>query len=291
MKTYITLPSKKRGKETGRMEFSEYLGYTVPFANMTIGDLLFALVVGVTGLVAARIVLLFFQKTLRRSARLPELVVVFLVRFLSVFLYLIVVLLVLAALGVDISAVLVGLSAIIGLVLGFGLQDSFTNFAAGIWLAALRPIDTGEYVEINGMGGTVSAVGIMATELLQFDNTYILIPNALVWGSPVINYSRMELRRVDVPFGIAYRSRVDAALRVGMELMDSHPQVLADPAPVVVVTDLADSSVNLVLRAWTKTPDYWVVKNDLMRGILDNLQRAGIEIPFPQIDVHLDRQG
>lgn len=273
------------------MAFSDYLGYTVPVANITIGSLLSALVVGITGFVAARIILLVFRKTLRRSEKLPELVVEFLVRFLSVLLYVIVILLALAALGVDISAILVGLSAIIGLVLGFGLQDSFTNFAAGIWLAALRPIDKGEHVEVNGMGGTVSAVGIMATELLRFDNTYVIIPNALVWGSPVINYSRMEVRRVDVPFGIAYRSRVDAALQVGMELMASHPLVLADPAPAVVVTDLAESSVNLVLRAWTKTPDYWGVKNDLTRGILENLQRAGIEIPFPQLDVHLDRQG
>lgn len=181
-----------------------------------------------------------------------------------------------------------GLSAVIGLILGFGLQDTITNLAAGVWVAALRPIDKGEFVEVNGISGTVTGVGIMATELLKPDNTYITIPNSLVWGSPVINSSRMDTRRVDVSVGIAYDSDLDLALRVAQDLMESHAAVLPSPQPAVVVTELADSSVNLALRAWTRTGDYWGVKGDLTSGILLAYREAGVEIPFPQVDVHLD---
>jgi small conductance mechanosensitive channel len=257
------------------------------FTNITPETLLLAALVAVVGVIATRILTAIFKQTLTRTSRLPALVVEFLVRFFAVLLYVIVILLVLAALGVDIGAMVLGLSAIIGLVLGFGLQDSFTNFAAGAWIATLRPIDKDEYVEVNGMAGTVRTVGIMATELLTPDNKYVTIPNALVWGSPVVNYSRMDTRRVDVAVGIGYASNVEEALRVAMATIKTHPAVLAEPEPAVVVTELADSSVNLALRAWTKTPDYWTVKGDLTRGILAAFRQAEIEIPFPQLDVHL----
>ncbi|MDT8357284.1 MAG: mechanosensitive ion channel family protein [Methanomicrobiaceae archaeon] len=257
--------------------------------NISAETLLLAVVVAVLGVVAARIIAAVFRRVISRSSRLPELIIEFLVRFFSALLYVIVILLVLAALGIDVGSMVLGLSAIIGLVLGFGLQDSFTNFAAGVWIATLRPIDKGEFVEVNGMSGTVQAVGMMATELLTIDNKYITIPNALVWGSPVINYTRMDTRRADVPVGIGYGSNVDEAVRIAMELMQNHPGVLADPAPSVVVTGLGDSSVNLSLRAWTNTGDLWTVIWDLNRDILAAYRNAGIEIPFPQMDVHLDR--
>jgi len=263
---------------------------TVPGGfTITPETLLMAAVVAIVGVIAAKIITVVFQRTLARAARLPALVVEFLVRFFAALLYVIVILLVLAVLGVDIGSMVLGLSAVIGLVLAFGLQDSFTNFSAGVWIATLRPIDKDEYVEINGMAGTVQAVGIMATELLTPDNKFVTIPNALVWGSPVVNYSRMDTRRVDVAVGIAYDSNVEEALRVAMETIKSNPAVLATPEPAVAVTELADSSVNLALRAWTKTGDFWAVKGDLTRGVLAAFRQAGIEIPFPQLDVHLER--
>ncbi|KQC04430.1 MAG: mechanosensitive ion channel protein MscS [Methanoculleus sp. SDB] len=248
-----------------------------------------AVIVAVAGLIAARIIIAIAKRALTSASRLPDLVTEFLVRFFAVLLYVIVILLVLAVLGIDVGSMVLGLSAIIGLVLGFGLQNSFTNFAAGVWIASLRPIDKGEYVEVNGMAGTVQAVGIMATELLTPDNKFVTIPNALIWGSPVINYTRMDTRRADIGVGIAYDSNVHEAVRVAMELMRGHPQVLSDPEPAVVVTELAGSSVNLALRAWTRTGDFWTVKGDLTRDILAAYKTAGIEIPFPQLDVHLER--
>jgi small-conductance mechanosensitive channel len=127
----------------------------------------------------------------------------------------------------------------------------------------------------------------MATELLTPDNVFVTIPNSQVWGSPIINASRMPTRRVDVPVGIGYGSSVDKAVQVAMDLMKAHELVLGDPAPAVVVTELADSSVNLQLRAWTETGNYWGVKGDLTKSILEALGPAGVEIPFPQLDVHM----
>jgi len=257
--------------------------------HLSFETVILAIVVAVVGVIAARIIIAVFQRMLTRSSGLPELIIEFMVRFFSALLYVIVILLVLATLGIDVGSVVLGLSAIIGLVLGFGLQDTLKNFAAGIWVAALRPIDKGEYVEVDGMSGTVQAVGIMATELLTVDNKIITIPNAQVWDNPVINFTRMETRRADVSVGIGYDSDVEEAVKVAMDLMHSHPAVLSDPAPKVVITDLADSSVNLALWAWTKTGDMWQVKWDLTRDVLAAYRKAGIEIPFPQVDVHLER--
>jgi small conductance mechanosensitive channel len=201
-----------------------------------------------------------------------------------------VVLLAAGALGISLGSVVVGLSAVIGLILGFGMQDTLTNVAGGVWIATLRPIDKDEVVNVAGVTGKVRAVGLMATELLTPDNQFITIPNKLVWGSTVTNYTRMPTRRVDVSVGIAYGADLHKAVQVAMDLMSGHEQVLDDPARAVVTTELAASSVNLVLRAWVNTEDYWGVKGDLTSGILLAYAKEGIEIPFPQLDVHVKQQ-
>ncbi len=170
------------------------------------------------------------------------------------------------------------------------MQDSLNNVAAGVWIASLRPLDKGEYVTVDGLSGTVDAVGIMATELLTPDNQFITIPNKLVWGSPIINATRMPTRRISVDVGVSYGTEVGKAVNVALDLMKGHSLVLDDPAPSVVTTELADSSVNLQLRAWTKTSDFWPVRNELINGIYDAFNREGVEIPFPQMDVHLDKE-
>lgn len=265
------------------------LDMTIPHTSVTVLQALTAVAVLVAGFIAARIVASVFRRQMRRT-RLSEILVEFILRFLSVLLYVLVVLIALGTLGVSIGSVVLSLSAIVGLVLGFGLQDTFNNVASGAWIAALSPINIGEVVTINGMTGKVTAVGIMATELLTPDNVYMAIPNKLVWGSPIINMTRMDTRRVDVAVGVAYGSSVDEAIRTGMNVMTKHPLVLGDPEPAVVITELADSSVNLALRAWAKTEDYWTVRGDLTKGIYEALPEAGIEIPYPQLDVHVTQR-
>ena len=271
------------------MEIMDILNTTtVPLSDITLEKVVLAAIIAVIGWIVVRVLISAFTKALSRASNLPGLVLEFLVRFFAILLYVVLVLVVLATLGMDVSSVVLGLSAVIGLILGFGLQDTITNLAAGVWVAAIRPIDKGEFVEVNGISGTVTAVGIMATELLKADNTYITIPNSLVWGSPVINSSRMDTRRVEVKVSIAYDSDLNLAIRVATDLMAAHEAVLSSPGPAVVVTELGESSIHLALRAWTKTPDAGRVKGDLTRDIVGMFKEAGVEIPLPQMDVHLN---
>ena len=262
---------------------------TIPYTSVTLLQVVTAVIVLVVGLLVAKLVVNLFKRTLRKS-KLTDVLVEFLGRFFGALLYVLVIPVVLSTLGVTVSSILVSLSAVVGLILGFGMSDTVNNVASGTWIAALRPIDIGEVVTVNGMTGKVNAVGIMATELLTVDNQLITIPNGQVWGSAVVNMTRMPTRRADVSVGIAYGDSVDAAVKVAMETMAGHELVLDDPAPAVVLTELADSSVNLSLRAWTKTEDYWTVKNDLTKGIYEALPEAGLSIPFPQLDVHLVKE-
>ncbi|KXS37607.1 MAG: MscS mechanosensitive ion channel [Methanohalophilus sp. T328-1] len=259
------------------------------FNNLTVWDIGAALIVLVAGYIIARILTGMFKDSISRT-KLPSLVIDFLARFFSILLYVIVILATLSTLNFDVGPVVLGLSAVIGLILGFGMQDTLTNLGAGIWIAALRPIDKNEYVEINGISGTVSGVGIMATELLAPDNKFITVPNKLVWGNPIINATRLPTRRTSVDVGISYSSNIDRAIEIAIETMKSHSKVLSDPAPAVMTTELADSSVNLQLRAWTKTEDFWNVKKELTENIFKAYREFGIEIPFPQLDVHLDKE-
>jgi small-conductance mechanosensitive channel len=259
------------------------------FNNLTVWDIGAALVVLIAGYIIARILTGMFKNSISRT-KLPSLVIDFLARFFSILLYVIVILATLSTLNFDVGPVVLGLSAVIGLILGFGMQDTLTNLGAGIWIAALRPIDKNEYVEINGISGTVSGVGIMATELLAPDNKFITIPNKLVWGNAIINATRLPTRRVSVDVGISYSSNIDRAIEIAIDTMKSHSKVLSDPAPAVMTTELADSSVNLQLRAWTKTEDFWNVKKELTENIFKAYRELGIEIPFPQLDVHLDKE-
>jgi small conductance mechanosensitive channel len=265
------------------------LDAALPFASITYLQLLTALAALVLGVIVARIILAVFRRSARRT-KLPDVLVEFLCRFLGALLYVLVVLLVLAALGITISSILVSLSAVVGLVLGFGMSDTVNNVASGTWIAALRPIDIGEVVTINGKTGKVNAVGIMATELLTPDNVLITIPNGQVWGTAIENYTRMPRRRADVSVGIAYGASVEKAVQVAMEAMRQHPLVLDDPEPAVALTELADSSVNLSVRPWTTTENYWAVKGDIAKAVLKGLPEAGVTIPFPQLDVHVVKE-
>jgi len=258
----------------------------LPYIGTTPFQLVSALIILIVGYIVAKILVSLFKKSMRKT-RLPPLVVEFLGRFLAVLLYVVIIIVALGAVGISVSPLILGLSAVIGLILGFGLQDTLTNLAAGVWIAALRPIDLGEVVEVSGQTGSVSGVGLMSTELKTPDNKVITIPNKLVWGSIITNYTRMPTRRVGVDIGVAYGTDLDRATKLAMDLMKKHPKVLDEPEPSVVITALGDSSINLQLRAWAKTEDYWAVKGDLTRGIYELYTKEGIEIPFPQLDVHV----
>jgi small conductance mechanosensitive channel len=193
---------------------------------------------------------------------------------------------VLSALGIDISPAF----ALIGgasFILAFAFQDTLGNLASGLMIMINRPFDQGDYVDVGGVAGTVKAVNIFATTVLTPDNQVIVIPNKNVWGNVITNVTASDTRRVDLVFGISYEDSIPDAARVIEETVRNHPLVLDDPEPVIRVHELADSSVNFVCRPWTKTTDYWMVYWDLTQQVKERFDAAGISIPYPQQDVHV----
>lgn len=193
---------------------------------------------------------------------------------------------VLAALGVNITP----LFALIGgasFILAFAFQDTLGNLASGLMIMINRPFDEGDYVIVGGVGGTVKAVSIVATTVATPDNQMIVIPNKSVWGNVITNVNAHETRRLSLVFGISYEDSIPEAIRVIEETVKAHPLAMKEPAPMIRVDALSDSSVNIFCRPWAKTGDYWALHWDLTRQVKEAFDSAGISIPYPQRDVHL----
>jgi small-conductance mechanosensitive channel len=269
-------------------EIGDFLDYDIPGIGLKVANIIIAVLVLLLGIFGIKIIVAIFKKGLAKG-KMPPIMADFLGKFVNAILTIFLLLIVLAFLGLDISGVFIGLSAVLGLILAFGLADSLNNLFAGIWLATLQPIKMDEVVEIQGFKGKVAGLSVMVTELLTPDNTYITIPNREVWGSPIKNDTRMPTRRVDVDVGVSYGGDLAKAIDIAMNMMKGNKMVLGDPAPDVVVTTLADSSVNLQLRAWTDTENYWTLKGWLTKNIKLTYDKENIEIPFPQLDVHMDK--
>ena len=208
-----------------------------------------------------------------------------LVRYL---LFVIVLIAALGRVGVQTASVVAVIGAA-GLAVGLALQGSLSNFAAGVLIVAFRPFKSGDYVEIGGVAGSVEAIQIFQTVLKTPDNKMIVLPNSAVIGGAITNYSRYDTRRVDFLIGVSYNADLKKTKQVLREVVESDPRVLKDPAVNVSVHALADSSVNLVVRPWVNSADYWAVYWDLTQAMKEALDDNGIEIPFPQMDVHLNK--
>lgn len=190
------------------------------------------------------------------------------------------------ALGVPPTSLLAVMGAA-GLAVGLAMKDSLSNIAAGVMLIVLRPFRTGDVVEIAGITGEVEQVRLFQTVLRSFQNHEITLPNGQITASPIINFTAKPQRRVDIPVGVDYGNDIRGAREALLGFARAHPSVLAEPAPEVVVDALADSSVNLVLRAWVNTPDFAQARSDLLEAVHRGLPAAGYRIPFPQTDMHL----
>ncbi len=268
------------------MGIGEVFTTPLPLVGFSIYQLVVFIVALVVGVIIVRIIVNILGKSLERT-KTPALVRNLLTSIFKTIGYIIVVLAALPIIGIDTSTVGLGLSAIIGLILGFGLQDTWANMGAGVWLAVIRPFDKGDYVEVAGHSGIIQGIGVMSTTLKTFDNVVITIPNKNIWGAPIVNYTREPIRRITLDVGVAYGTDLNKAINVAIETAKKHPKVLDDPAPAVVVTELGDSAVNLQLRAWVKKEDYGATRVELIKMIYEEFNKAGIEIPFPQLDVHI----
>ena len=191
-------------------------------------------------------------------------------------------------LGVETTS-LVAILGAAGLAVGLALKDSLGNFAAGVMLIMFKPFRVGHYVEAGGTAGTVKEIKIFATIMGTPDNKVITVPDGAIMGGNIVNYSEMPTRRVDMKFGVSYDSDLSEVKRVLEEILAADERVLKDPAPVIAVAELADSSVNLLCRPWVNSADYWAVLWDTTETVKRRFDDAGIGIPFPQMDVHLDK--
>lgn len=202
--------------------------------------------------------------------------------------YLVLTFSVLAALGtfgVQTASIVAVLGAA-GFAVGFAMQGSLANFAAGVMLLVFRPYRLGDLVEAGGATGTVKDMSLFTTVINTPDNRRIIVPNGKIFGDTITNVSAEDTRRVDMTVGIGYGSDIEKAKSVIMEVLAGYGEILPDPAPQVEVAELADSSVNLVVRPWVMKADYWTVKFRFTREIKEAFDREGIEIPFPQTVIH-----
>lgn len=205
---------------------------------------------------------------------------------LKVVAYTIIVIVAVEILGVP-SATIIAVLGSCGLAIGLALQGGLSNIAGGVIIMLFKPFHVGDYVT-SGLGnGTVVDIGIFYTKLNTPDNIVISVPNSALSNSAISNYSAKSTRRVDISLSISYDSDIDLAKKVLLASAETHDLVLKDPAPVVYVTEQADSSINLQLRAWVNNADYWTVKFDLTEDTKKVLDKFSISIPYPQLDVHV----
>ena len=258
--------------------------YIVPWAI----NIVMALAVFIIGRLVISIILAVINKLLGKT-KMDSMLVNFVMSIMCALLLLFVIVASLDQLGVNTSS-LIALVGAAGLAIGLSLQDSLKNFAAGVMLVVFRPFREGEFVEVNGISGTAERITIFNTIMRTGDGREVTIPNGPIYGNVITNFSRRDTRRVDMVFGIGYDSDLLKAKAILKEIVETDERVLSEPAPLVAVQELADSSVNFVVRPWAKTSDYWDVYRDTMEKVKLRFDAEGISIPFPQMDVHLIKE-
>lgn len=223
-----------------------------------------------------------------RKRQMDNAVVEFIHGLVRYLLFIIVLIAALSRIGVQTASVIAILGAA-GLAVGLALQGSLANFAAGVLIVTFRPFKSGDYVELAGVAGSVESIQIFSTVLTTPDNKMVVVPNGSVISSPITNYSKHATRRIDYTIGVSYNADLKKTKAILTEVVTNHPLVMKDPAPTIGVMTLADSSVNFVVRPWVKTSDYWSVYYELLQSMKEALDEHNIEIPFPQMSVHINR--
>lgn len=192
----------------------------------------------------------------------------------------------LQSLGVPTTSVMAVLGAA-GLAIGLALKDSLSNIASGVMLIVQRPFHVGDFVQVAGLEGTVDQIRVFQTRMRTVDNRSVIIPNSLITTAPIINFTANPQRRIDLGVGVGYEDDLKAARSVLLEVANANPLVLAEPVPEALVTALAESSVNLELRAWVNTADYANARSGLIAAVRNGLVEHGLNIPYPQRDLHV----
>lgn len=252
-------------------------------------NLLTALLILLIGIWVAARLANFTQRALRRAA-IDATLSGFLRNLIYGVLVAILVVIALTRAGVP-SAPLVAALGAGGLAIGLALQGSLSNLAWGVLLVVFRPFRVGDFVMVAGVEGTVNNLNLMHTQLLMPDGREAILPNGKIGSDAIINYNRRGRRRFELKVGIGYKDDIGAAMAEVTQLFEADPRILDDPAPGVWTVGLGDNSVDLVVRAWTSTGDFWATQTDLLRTIKERFDAAGISIPFPQRELTIRRGG
>lgn len=252
-------------------------------------DVVAALVILIVGALAIRLLGTALRKALIRSDGRHALASRFIVSVLVKTAWAFLAVIILGKLGVNVGPLIAGLG-VTGFVLGFAFQESLGSLASGLMIAINEPFKVGDYVAVGGFEGTVLQLDMMAVTLATPDNRRITIPNKSAWGSPIVNYSALATRRVDMAIGIAYGADISLARKTAIETIAAIPGVLSDPAPMAEVKSLDDSAVALTIRVWTANADYWTVFFAANQALKEAFAAKGIQIPYPQLDVHVDQK-
>lgn len=275
--------------ETGPNGFGEFADGLMPLLLEHGLSLIGAILILVVGWMFANWAAVKVRKRAAAAERFDDTLVPIFGQTVRVLILVVTVLAVLGQFGVQ-TASLVAILGAAGLAVGLALQGTLGNIAAGIMLLILRPFRVGDVVDVGGTMGVVDEIGLFTTEMHTFDNIGIVMPNSRVWGTQIMNYSRYDTRRVDMEFGIGYGDDMEKAMRLISEALEEDDRVLDDPAPLIAVSNLGESSVDIRVRPWTRTSDVWPLRYHLTKRIKEKFDANGITIPFPQRDVHLFNQ-
>jgi small conductance mechanosensitive channel len=244
-----------------------------------------AIAIFIVGKIVARTISNLLERAMRKSGT-DDMLVGFIGNITYGVLLIAVVLAAVDSLGVNVTSLMAILGAA-GLAVGLALKDSLGNFAAGVMIIIFRPFKIGDFITAGGVSGVVDEIGLFATLMHTGDNQRMIIPNSGIIGGNITNTSALPTRRVDLVFGIGYDDNIGQARDIMMAVMEADERILKDPAPAIAVGELADSSVNLNVRPWVDSGDYWPVRADLLETIKVKFDEAGISIPYPQQDLHM----
>lgn len=255
------------------------LGYIVKF--------IIAIVIFYIGRIIARSISKLLERGLL-SRNIDKAVVSFLCSIVYAILIIATALMALSQIGVQTTSFIAILGAA-GLAVGLALQGSLSNFASGVLIILFRPFKSGDFIDAGGITGTVDKIEIFQTTMKTPDNKRVIVPNAQITGTHITNFSAEQTRRVDLVVGISYDSDLLKAKNILQDIITNDKRVLAEPTPNIRISELANSSVNIIVRPWVKTEDYWGVYWDTLEQIKLAFDANGISIPFPQMDVHIKK--
>ncbi len=251
-------------------------------------SLLSGLLIVIISWIVLKLIVRSINVLLKKANKVSELMASYILKIISGLGWIIIAITFLQHIGIDMAPLIAGLG-ITGIVLGLAFQDSLSNFFAGAMLVINQPFRKGDYIEVNSLAGSVVSMDLMCIILNTFDGKRVTMANKLVWGAPITNFSYTEKRGVSMTISVPYDSDLKLCKQIFKEILDSYEEILSDPIPIIEVHSLSESSIDFLIRPWVSPQNYWKVFWRFNAEVVPKLRENGVEIPFPQLDVHFDK--